>query len=336
MIERPVAFSFLAAPFLWVGAVVLNDLSRATFPFVIGAWGVCILLAAFSTSRKSYFSGAELVVFGGLLLLAAALATSSPAGTDLFLGILVGVPWILAGYVARPTSSVGLRFIAYGVALTLGLLLLATPASLAAASGTVSSGTFLHGFGTLTVDQGSVLGGFSTGAAAPTIPLQSFFDPVFTALTAVAVLGLLLVTVRPQTGRGVPLPMALRVRRESATERALSPAYGFSAAQEAVFFERSAPEPPVTAWPPGLASVLAGAVGASAFLIAAYSEPFFAILDATIAAAVSAAVLVLLTEVPGILPATGSGRRRTSRRAKRVAMLTSPSLPTAEDAPRPP
>jgi hypothetical protein len=334
--ERPLAFALLCVPFAWVTAVVLSDFPLAAFPLVVLAWAVCAAVAVASTLRAQYLVWWSLAILVGLT--GAALVTSlhGSTGAELASGLLLGVPWVLAGFVARPTSSLGLRIAAFGCAVTAGLALLATSSEVAGGPAGIGGDAFVRGVFTVLADQAQVLGGLVTGAPAPVIPLHNFFDPVYAGLAATAMLGFLLVTVRPQSGQGVPLPISIRLRRDGPEGRSLPLTYGFSGAQQSVFFERSAVEPPLTAWPPGLASVLAGAAGAGVFLVLAYLDPLRALLVATLVLVAVSAGVVTLTERPGILRAPARRRRlrpifagASGTRFSRE-MLTSPSLPVNE------
>ncbi|MGA8543327.1 MAG: hypothetical protein WB947_07330 [Thermoplasmata archaeon] len=335
-IVRPLAFSLLALPFAWATAVVLSDFSRAAFPVVVIAWAVCATFSVAATLRPQYLEAWGIGVLAVLVAAAALTSLVGSVGPELGAGILLGVPWILVGYVARPASSLGLRFVAYGIGATAGLILLTTPLEVAAGSGGMSGVSFLRGVFTVIADQSQVLGGLVPGSAVPTLPLHNFFDPVYAGLTAASILGLLLVTVRPQTGPGAPLPLAIRLRREGPEARTLPLAYGFSGAQQAIFFERSSAEPPLTAWPPGLVSVLAGAVGASLFLTVAYLYPLSALLVVSGALGAVSVVVVIVTERPGLLRAPVRHKRRRALfggpPTPRVTreLLTSPSLPVPE------
>ncbi|MGI0128577.1 MAG: hypothetical protein ACREDE_04335 [Thermoplasmata archaeon] len=333
MIERPVAFTLLGLPFVWVFALLLPIFPRAAWPLVLLGWGACLGLAAAWTLRPSYLGPWGWGILAVLFLLAAVVGLSSSFGANLAVGVMLGVPWIAVGYAARPSGALGVRFFGYGVALVAGLVLLATPGQVSATTGTVSAGDFLSGWLTVAFDQTQVLGGLVTGAATPAIPLNGFFDPVYAALAAGAVLGLMLVSVRPQTGRGAPLPIAIRTSRNSDAGRVLDPAYGFTAIQRAVFLERSSVEPPLTAWPPGLPSVLCGALAASVFLAASYLSPLWTVLASTIATAVVVLFLIVVVEVPGFLRVPSRPRLRRPRRS---ATATPPRAPGVLTQPSPP
>ena len=334
MNERPVAYTLLVLPLAWVGVLVLTDVARVELVATLIAFALTAALGIAGAVRKTFLGGWGALVLLGLAGVALGASFSGPLGFELALGILLGLPWILVGYAAGADRPLGARFLALGGALALGLMLLAARSELAVGSGAVTAESLVRQVGTVLQNQSQVFGSLVPGAPTPSIPLLDLFDPVYVGLSAVAVLGLLLVSVRPQTGAGRRLPISLRLGRGETLEgRRLPVAYGFSTAQQAVFFERTPVEPPLGAWPPGLASVLAGALAASAFLIASYAIPLSAVLAATVVLAVASVALVLVTERPGLLraPRVGARRRRIFVRAgtPRVTreLLTSPSLP---------
>jgi len=317
-------------------------LPAPAYPPVLAAWALCAALAVVGTLRPTYLGIVGGVIFASLAIVAGVSSLSGGFGLDLATGLLLGIPWILLGYVARPASSLGLRFLAFGVAVAWGLIALATPGQLGVPPSALTGSSFVSEFFAIGADQMSAFGGLATGAATPPIPLHEFFDPVYSALTGGGLLGLLLVTVRPQTGRLESLPIALRPRRGPSEGRTLAPTYGFSAVQEAVFFERSRPEPPLTTWPPGLLPVLGGAVGAGFFLVLAYFLPYWTVLAATVATVTLGAFLVLASEVPGVLRVLAPPGRRLSRRAavstppRSAEMLLAPPMPRGDEPPSPP
>ena len=301
MIERPVGFVALSVPFVAVLVELLPKFPGGQIAIAASA-AVCFAIAAASLELSP-----SILLTGGLPFLAlvgfGALAGSNPTligpwGSEILVGALFGVPWILAGYIARTEEPLGLRAVAFAVAVTWGLLLLAdVPAGALGVTG--ASEHFLSHFFALAGQQFSVFGGLLPGSAAPALPLNSVFDAAYAALTAVAVGGLLLVSVRPQTGTGTPLPVAVRAFREGATEeRNLSALYGFSPSQLEVFRERSVGESPLLTWPPGLEPIFFGAAAAGAFLVAAYFLPTWAVLGLTTAMAIGIVLLVRFTESP--------------------------------------
>jgi hypothetical protein len=340
---RPVAFVLLALACVWVSGLVVSEVSRSALPAVLVPLVSCALIGTYSSVSVRYPDVLVGIVVGFFAVLAVATGVAGALGWELGLGLLTGMPWLLVGYDARPEARLGLRFVALGVAVTIGLGLLAARSYLAMPGGSASARTVLGAVYTVFAVQSNVLVDLISGTALPSLPLVEFFDPVYAGLLAAGLLGLCLVSVRPQTGTGRWLPLSIPFRDEPADVRTLPTAYGFSGRQRAVFSERTVPEPPLTAWPPGLVSVLGGAVGAGVFLLIAYAEPFRALLALVVALLGVAAVAVLLTEFPGILrPRPGSGRRgrrlfvRASTPRVTRELLTSPSLPVNEPPSDPP
>jgi hypothetical protein len=314
MIERPVGFALLAAPFAWVAGKLLftYPVTQVEVPVAIGiAALICLASAVLALEPVSWVGWPNLGLLAGLLV-AGAIAATEPGsygavGPEIAAGVLIGVPWILVGYTARTQEPLGLRFVAYGGAVTWGLLLLADGSSLHGANGTAETSGFLSNFLSLATQQGQVFGNLLTGGPAPTLPLNPVFDVGYAALTAVSVVGLLLGSARPQTGAQAPLPVAVRSFRDPSSDRELSASYDFSPMQREVFRERSPSDSPLLTWPPGLEPVFYGAAAAGIFLLVAYFAPSWAVLAATVAFGVGLLLLVRLTEIP--LPIAEPRRR---------------------------
>jgi hypothetical protein len=301
VIERPVAVAFLAVPFVYVAAAVFSGLTT-------GAIGVGAMLGATLVVAGLSASGVRLRAVGVWLALAlvgiTVLALADPndfgtTGGELAAGLFLGVPLVGVAWVGREREPLGHRLVEYGVALTWGLALLAARGSAAGSTGSFSGSAFATAFYAVNADQVTGLGGLATGVGYTTLPLHSLFDPVYAALAGVSVLGLLLLTVRPQTGLEVPLPVASRPSRDVPGDRDLKRMYAFSEAQRTAFRERSESEPPPTTWPPGLFSVVAGAGATGAFLLAAYVVPLWALFVVTTAIVGAGVVLVLVADFPG-------------------------------------
>jgi hypothetical protein len=340
---RPVAFVLLALPCAWLALLVVPNLTHASLPVVLVPFVVCVGLATYSAVRTQYPDLLVSAVVGAIGLLAVGTASSGAFGWEVGLGLVLGLPWVLAGYIARTDTALGLRFLGFGGSVALGLCVLATRADLGVRSGSLSAQTLLRGVYVVMGDQGQVFGGLLNGTAIPSLPLLDFFDPVFAGLTGAAVLGLCLAAVRPRTGPGVLLPLSIPLHRVQGEGSELPAAYGFTPRQRAVFAERTVAEPPLTAWPPGLGAILCGAIGASLFLVVAYVYPFQAVLVLTLALVGVSVATMVLAQFPGILRLPTRTRRRSrslllSAQTPRVTkeLLTSPSLPVNEAPPPPP
>lgn len=326
MIERPVAVAFLAVPFVYVAAAVLSSLTT-------GAVGVGTMLVATLVVAGLFASGVRLRAVGVWLAIAlvgaTVLALADPndfgtTGGELAAGLFLGVPLIGVAWVGRGREPLGYRLVAYGLALTWGLALLAARGSAAGSTGSFSGSAFAAAFYTVTTDQVTGLGGLVTGEGYTSLPLHSLFDPVYAALAGVSLLGLLLLTVRPQTGVEVPLPITSRPSRDAPGVRDLKRMYAFSEAQRTAFRERSESEPPLTTWLPGLFSVAVGAGSTGAFLLAAYVVPLWALFVVSTAIVVAGVVLVLVADFPGSLSRASLRIPRWGSRGKHLSTVPKP------------
>ena len=333
MIERPVGFVALSLPFVAVLVEVVPHFPGGQVAIVVSA-AVCYAIAAACLELPRAVSLFNAVPFVALLAVGA-LAWRNPTiigpwGPEILVGALFGFPWLLVAYAARVQDPPGIRFVVFATAVVWGLLLIADPP--AGALGVTGASThFLSHFAGLAGEQVQVFGGLVPGATTPALPLHSVFDATYAALTAVAVGGLLLVTVRPQTGDRMPLPVAVRAFRESGTERELSSAYGFTPNQLEVFRERSSGESPLLTWPPGLEPIFYGAAVAGGFLVAAYFFSSWAVLGATVAVGAAVALLVRFTESP-IALATARPPRSRRRAARARAPAPSPGDAPSDEA----
>ncbi len=305
--ERPVGFALLSLPFLGAAIEVYRALPGPNAQIALGITTALAIAVAVVTLQQEHPVDLPNIVFFGLVLgfALAAYASSSvvgPYGGELLLGLLVGVPWILAAYVARPDEPVGVRFTVYGISIIFGLLLLAAAAARSGRTPETIATSIVAQFFGLAGQQFQVFGGLLNGATAPALPLNGLFDAAYAALTAVSLAGLVLVVVRPQTGERTPLPVAVRAFREAESEKELPAEFGFSPGQRAAFRDRSLGESPLLTWPPGLEPIFYGAAAAIGFLGAAYLEPKWAVLGGVVAVAVATGWFLWAVERPMAAP----------------------------------
>ncbi len=304
MIERPVGYVALSAPFLGVALELLPHFPGAQVAVASAAAGA-FAVGCLTFVQRHAVGLPNVVLAVALVATAVAVALTpgvfGPYGPAILVGFLVGGPWVLSGYVARPESALGIRFVAFSVATLWGLFLLANASSAVGSGPSTIASAYVTHFFSLVGQQFQVFGGLLSGAASPPLPLNLFFDPLYTALVAVALVGLLLVSVRPQTGARAPLPVAVRTYRSVDSERDVGGTYGFTPAQRGVFRERSVGETPLATWPPGIEPVFVGAAAAGAFLVASYFVPTWTV-AATVASVAIAALWLIRTTVRPLDP----------------------------------
>jgi hypothetical protein len=301
VISRPWALVPLFAPFVYVTALVLPSFPpAATGVFLALLLSVAVAgLAAVPSPRL------RPAALGSFLFLAVVVAVSLAVpggfggfGFELASGLALGIPLMAMALVWQKERPVEERMVLYGAALTWGIILLATRASLDGAGTAYTGRSFATAFYQVNSDQVTGLVGLMNGSGYTSLPIHSLFDPVFAVLAGASVLGLLLDLVRPQSGRGDPLPIVSVGYRERPTERELQRTHGFSAAQREVFRERSTSQPSPTTWPPGLLPVVWGAGVASVFLLVAVVSTTGALVVVAGAALVVAVLLILLADLP--------------------------------------
>jgi hypothetical protein len=302
MIDRPLALGLLLAPFAYIGVVVVPQFPWGDAGGVGAAIAVCLFVAVVSGAEIRPSRGVELwalpALAGVALVTLAAPTLFGTLGNDLAAGLFLGIPVLAVVFAWRSGGPMLHRVVAYGFSLTWGLLLLAARESLTASGTPFSGPSYSSAFYQVNADQVTGLNGLLNGSGFVALPIHGLFDPVFTGLAGASVFGLLLILARPQTGLGVPLPVASPPFREKGADREIPATYGFSAAQRALFQERSVSEPALTTWPQGLLPVVWGAAAASAFLLVAVLTPRWALLAATVGLTVLAAGLVATAEVP--------------------------------------
>jgi len=306
MNERTFATGLFLLPFLYVAALVLS-LFPVSDAGVYFAFGTCLAISLILGLGGS--TGQLLAVALDLLLVVlvvAALVAATTFGglaSQLTAGVLVGLPFLVSALAWRRRSGLAHRTVALAFAIGIGTTLLAAREVLRSATSPSSPTDFVQAFFTTNLTQLQGLVGIASGAAEPDLPLRAAFDPTFAALCALAAGGVLLLALRPRTGRGEELPMAAtleRVDRRRPTDRLIP----FSGAQRRIFESRSADEPPTGAWPPGLGSVLAAAFASSAFVAAAFLSPLYA----PLLVALSVAVLLFGVGVVTWRPRVGAER----------------------------
>jgi hypothetical protein len=306
MNERTVATGLFLPPFLYVAARILplfpeNDVG------VYFAFGTCLAIALIlglgSSAGQLVAVVLDLVLVALVLLALVASATFGSFASQLTAGVLVGLPFLVSALAWRERTGLAHRTVALAAAITLGTALLAARATVLAVSASVSPTGFVEGFFTCNLTQIQGLLAIASGMPTPALPLRAVFDTTFVALCALAVGGVLLLALRPRTGAEESLPVATvleRTGRHRPPEREIP----FSAAQQRVFANRAADQPPTGAWPPGLGSVLVAALAGGAFIALAFVAPFYA-------------PLVLAAVVGGVL----LGVAAVSSRARSVPRL---------------
>lgn len=244
---------------------------------------VAIILPLFPADAYGVWLGATLTIIIGLisvstskvvqeiaallLIVLAFLAVAGLAGGGAFAafgigvadGALIGLPFVVGAYVWRAGEPVLNRIVAFQVTLLLVLMLLATRVAFVSAGAAVTEPSFISEFVSINTQQLNSLGALVQGLSYPGLPLSQFSDPVFLATGLLAFAGLLLVIVRPQTGRESELPTTPyseleRYRPAEATVQLLS------WSQRELLDRRSRPAGPPDRWLPGVAPLLAAAI----------------------------------------------------------------------------
>ena len=298
MRERVLAAVLLSLPATYVAALLLPPVTAGAAAVPVG-FALTIVIAGALVGTGGRGRAVALLVAAGLwVTLIAGFLGGSAAGAfpyDLTAGILLGLPWVATVHAWRPKESFGLRAIAFGSSTLFVLLDLATAQAVTGSGSALSGRAFVTTFVSTNVNEAQAIA--SLLAAGPlNPPVQSFFDPILALLTALALLGFLLLAIRPQTGEEAALPIALRATPPARSE--LPEAYGFSAEQRDAYRARSPDEPPGVPWPPGLDSVVVAAVAGAVFVGVALVTPYYAVLAATLGLAGAVGALLLVTERP--------------------------------------
>jgi hypothetical protein len=258
-----------AFPFtVYVGVKVLGSVpgSDAGFGGMFVTMFLLAVLAAVPNDRLLLWaSGAQMAATLSILL---ALYFAFDFGVDLLAGSLLAAPALLMSYSVRP-GPLGWRLLGFALALTIGLTALATNFALTGGHVVVTGGEFVREFVFLIITQIQGIYAILTGVAG-SLPLRDFFDPDYVVFGAIAVAGLLLTSLRPQTAWGDLLPAAGSPGEAGPDPDAALPDLGPDLS--AALAGRSWPEPapPV---PPGVPALLGGCMAALLAVAAAYVNP---------------------------------------------------------------
>ncbi len=307
MKERAVATGLFLVPFLYLAGVLLSLFSGVPIG-VYFAFATCVAIALLLGLGGP--TGQLVAVLLDLLLVGVVVASLLAAprfgglASALTAGVLIGLPFLLSSLAWRERSGLAHRTLALGLSIAAGTSLLATRAAVLAGTSPSDPTDFVQSFFTTNLDQLEGLVTLAFGGPGPDLPLQAVFDPWFTGLTALAVAGVLLLALRPRSGRDVPLPVAVSLTTTASVDTNGSLAE-FSEAQRAVFRARSHDRPPTGAWPPGLDAVVLAAMVSSAFLGVAFEEPLLAPLDLVLGVVVALIAL-------GVVGVTRPRRSRTA------------------------
>jgi hypothetical protein len=289
--ERYLATGLFALPFAYLAGLILSQYPLADTGLYFG-FAACAAIAGLlglGGARSQLI--AVLVDVALAIVVAAALIAFSIFGglaSQLTVGVLVALPFLAAALTWRDRAGVAHRALSLAVSIVIGTALLAARAEVEGNGTARSPGAFVQAFFTVNVNQVQGLDAIATGGPEPFLPLRAAFDPTFAALCALAAAGLLLLTLRPQSGSQEPLPVAVSLEPPAARA---DPAtmVPFSPAQRKAFAERSVSVPPTGAWPPGLEAVAVATLATAVFLAVAFARP----VDAPIALVAATSVGLL-------------------------------------------
>lgn len=341
--ERWVARALVVLPFAYLLAVVAPAFPFGTVGVALGIGVALVVTVLFESPayrpRDAGFAALS-VLFATTAVALALPGAVHDAGWDLLAGIVLVAPVLFASVAWRSDEPLGFRLVGFGFAVLWGVAILAARELLSASGQAVTGVTFVGAFARANALQESGLAGLLLGTGYRSLPIGSAADPVFAALLAGALLGLLLATVRPQTGQGAPLPLAARVLRPVTDAPGRLARYGLSDAQREAFRARSTSAAPLTAWPPGIPALLVAAVATGVFLATSVAVPSGALLALALGMGAGAAAVVLLgdrlTVAPFLRGPSGLStqpRGTSGRPGRNVPGAPSASSPAAPGSP---
>ena len=298
MADRRLVFLLLVPPYLYLAASLLPRFAQSDLAVAPG-FLLTLLVAGLGAAHARVLRLAS-IGLGTTLVGAAALTLGGPgaigaSGADLVSGMLVGVPFVLVAVAGRAGEALPVRLLSFGGAASFGILLLASGATLAAGSTAVTGSSFLRAFGAVNADQLIGIAGLVGGAGSTYLPAHDLFDPIYAALFAPAVIGLLLTFLDPVTGGGEPLPVTWEA---PAGPVVVSPGHGFTPAQVAALRAASRPLPPTTPGPPGLDALLVAAGATGVFVAVGFAVPFSALLATILVLAGASIALAVVARRP--------------------------------------
>lgn len=284
---------------LYAGIAVILSFGESDMAFLAGF----LLVVAFGSATAFGFVRHPIWVWAGRL--AIVLASVVPIGyygwasgpfVDLTCGIVLGLPFLWLEYVWREGATPGTRVVALQATLLYGLLDLATRNVSVSTSTTTGGEQYVQGLVQVLAHQVTGIGSLLTGTA-PTVPtLEATLDPVFVALGAIALMGVVLPWVSPHTALEERLPWNWMGRGSSPSPGLLDPELvGLRTGQRSALETRTLPTPPTTVLAPGLGSLLVAGLAVLAFLSLAVLAPTFALLTlvlGTVAALLTVALVL--------------------------------------------
>lgn len=258
-------FAFPLALYVGIKVAAAVPGPLGAFPAMFGLMFVLAVISAVPNERLSLWS--SVIEVAATLSILVALYFDVGYGVQLLAGTLLAAPVLLLSYAVRP-GPLGGRLFAFALALTVGLGLLATLEALTTASVVVAGGEFVREFVYLNVTQAQGLYGLLS-ATPGALPLRDLFDPDYVVLAAIAIIGFLFATLRPQTAWGDDLPAAGASIPDAGEEGA--PA-DLPPDLVSALVARSIPEPAVGV-PPGMPALLGACVAAVLVVAAAFASP---------------------------------------------------------------
>lgn len=261
------------------------------------------LVLGFGSATGFGFLREPIVVWGGrfLLLLLGFIppmfgGSTGPAALDLSAGIFLGFPFLWVEYVWRDTVSPGTRVVALEAALAFGVVALATLNVTSVPIGSSPGEHLWPAVGQALLNQDAGIAAVLVGGTATSMPLETAFDPVFVALGALSLAGVLASWFSPRTAIGDRLPWSfLPHRRPSPPSVPSEEVAGLRPGQREVLASRTLPLPPEGVIAEGFGPLLIASLLVLVFVGLAVAAPTLALLPLAfgVLAAVVAVSLVL-------------------------------------------
>lgn len=240
-----------------------------------------------------------------ILLVGLSLGLAGGVGLDIAAAMLLASPFLLESWIWQGDSNPGRALLALQFAFLDGVMIVAALDTLSASGVPATSGPLIYSFGAVNVEQLRGLYNLLVGLPVGALPLQSAMDAAFVVLGGVALLGVFVPLLEPQTGSGYALPIGDADRGPVTV--AYSPELEMARGETlALLRRRSAPRPPPYSKLPGIWALVASGTVTLLFVVVSLEWPTQSLLPSFLVLGGFLVAILLMTRlsirVPRIAP----------------------------------
>jgi hypothetical protein len=212
----------------------------------------------------------------------------------LAVGVLVGSPFLWLEFAWREGFSPAVRILSLETAFVAGEISIAALVNPVPSNAGSLAWEFLSSMGRVVNGQIQAIESLLAGTGPVRVPLESAFNPLYTALGGIALVALVVSYIAPRTALEEPLPWSWFRFARPATPRSGEPeGLPLRPGQIDALATRTRATPPDTLLSPGFGSLIAAGVLVALFVYLAATVPTYALLGLVVASSVGIAAVAL-------------------------------------------